>query len=183
MGISGALFAPANLLCTPDEIWWSCCCTYSQDFPTGVAENGEVEFDTLADVSSLEGVPRTGHNVSFYEDSLRSGKGHFRKQQLSSNMRCLQAWGMCESYSRTSVTVNSDRLVAIAGGANLFRTIFPDQLKLTGYKSGIWTTSIEKGLQEQPLWRGNDALPALPARRYSAGHPIPSWSPLSFDGK
>lgn len=92
------------------------------------------------------------------------------------------AWrGVLEFYSGTSVTYKDDRLVAIAGLVAIFRALYPTYLQHASYHSGLWPLGLRDGLH-QLLWRRSKGHP-LPSHRYPATHPIPSWSPASYDGK
>lgn len=170
------LFAPANLFCTADEMWWSCSrTTCSQIFPRGAWR-----YYAIKKLSENEDEGEYSSNVSLCGDTVRLAKGAIHGGYLRDDSTCDTWTGMISSYSGTSVTVNEDRLAAIAGVANLFRTRFFDELRESEYNSGVWST-LERpnGLQKQLAWKGL----SFPARRYSAGHPIPSWSPMSFDGE
>lgn len=173
-------FTPANLFCTPDEMWWSCCrSTCSQSFPKGVVEWVNTRYSTDPTVIFFEDESRM-KKAKFYD----LGRGNSFEALLVSWQDVLESWqNVLESYGWTSVTVESDRLVAIAGVASIFRTMFPNQLRNAGYHSGVWSTmgfeNMADSLAVQLFWQGL----SFPARRYSAGHPIPSWSPMSFAGE
>lgn len=171
------LLAPANLFCTADEWWWSCSnTTCSQMFPRGAPD--PVTSSKLLSDNEDEG--EVSSDVVLCADTFRSVKMHIYERDMFESPTCDTWTRILNSYCGTSVTVNNDRLAAIAGVVNLFRTQFPDELRDSGYNSGVWSTlKWPDGLSRQLAWRGL----SFPARRYSAGHPIPSWSPMSFKGK
>lgn len=177
------LLTPSNLFCTADEMWWSCLhATCSQTFPGGVivriAKHVGYDSDNEIDEDHEDDEPM------FIEDSLRSKKGMITsKDPIFPQEQHRIAWeGVLESYTGTAVTFGDDRLAAISGVSNLFRTLFPDQLLNTGYHSGVWCLNFTDGLYQQLLWAGDRNFP-LPSHRHSATLPIPSWSPVSFAGK
>lgn len=142
---------PANLFCTADEMWWSC-------FHGTCTQT----FPAGTDI----------------EDSINEKK----LKIMWDGVGAWDAWrGVLESYSATSVTFKDDRLVAIAGLVEIFRSLYPTHLQHARYHSGVWSLGIQGGL-DQLLWRRSKGH-ALPSRRYPATHPIPSWSPASYDGK
>lgn len=79
-------------------------------------------------------------------------------------------------YTSTSVTNKDDRLIAIAGLAGVFRSTFKSQLREAIYHSGVWS----EGVIRQLLWSRNWRV--APERRIAAKK-LPSWSPLSCQGK
>lgn len=154
------IFTPANLFCTTDEMWWSCSDTTCSDtFPGGVLK---VDIYTML-------VP--------FIDHLRD-----RKQAImpgNTHPKPMESWtDMLRIYVGTSVTTASDRLVAIAGVANLFGATYPDQLHDSVYHSGIWL-SKDPDCLHQLLWYTSTPCPS---HTYSAECNIPSWSPLGLKG-
>lgn len=173
------LLTPANLFCTAKEMWWSCShTTLSQSFPRGAvnvwgARPYEVQFNNDDEVDA----------GCLCADIFRQGKQSMQTpEERKSPTRGLDLWSnVVLSYTRTSVTAGDDRLVAIAGVANLFSTLFPKELQISEYNAGVWSTpGSSDGLISQLSWRGL----SFPDRPYSAPrHPIPSWSPMSFPGE
>lgn len=164
------LFTPANLFCTADEIWWSCSNTTCSDtFPGGAL---------YVELLDLDGMP-----VQF-KDNLRDRKQAIIPGNMHSDP--IGAWeDILRYYTGTSVTNPSDRLVAIAGIASIFKSLYPNQLRNAVYHSGIW---LSKDLDYlcQILWTPNNPfdIDKFPSHTYSASAEcnIPSWSPLSFKG-
>ncbi|KAH7074856.1 heterokaryon incompatibility protein-domain-containing protein [Paraphoma chrysanthemicola] len=79
-----------------------------------------------------------------------------------------------ETYSKTTLTVPSDKLVALSGLASLFRSVTNDE-----YVAGLWRSCLEHML----LWfitppSEIDCIPAVRPITYRA----PSWSWASLDG-
>lgn len=154
------LLTSANLFCTPDQMWWSCFTSSSnQMFPKAIPET-------------------RGHELYPFVDSIRRRKGNMMSSKESEDW--LKAWiDIIKNYSATSVTFSGDRVVAIAGLAKVFGSRFPN-LQHAVFHSGVWSTDI----MPQLLWfncysRGHRFIP-------HATHPIPrlpSWSPLSGQGK
>lgn len=150
------LLAPANLFCTKTEMWWSCACaSCSRTAPTGVRLH---ELDR-------------NNNYKRLNDSLRRKKKAFTVYE---SLDPIEFWiDLLHHYGRTSLTIGSDRLVAIAGIAGLFRSQF-SQLKTAAYHSGVWSVNIV----QQLLWHGLQDRPSHSQKQYH----IPSWSPLSYEG-
>lgn len=152
------LQTPANLFCTGNQLWWSCSSSScSQTFPWGMLNlYTSKNEDTFCD------------GIRERKLGIKPGKG---------GKEATFAWNdVIMLYSRTSVTVPDDRLVALAGIADLY----VHEMRLLGngvacYHSGVW--SIEA--IPQLLWR-IDGEP--PSSYLPASHPIPSWSPLCHQG-
>ncbi|KUI63676.1 hypothetical protein VM1G_10453 [Cytospora mali] len=166
------LLTPANLFCTTDEMWWSCShTTCSESFPEGVQEL----FWTM-------------HSKTREPQPFRDSLGRRRESIMPRDTPDpMKAWiNVLTFYPQTSVTVSSDRLVAIAGIANLFKALFPNQLQNAIYHSGVWFSSDIPRYLHQLLW-SRWKFRQLPLHTYAATYPMPSWSPanikedLSFD--
>lgn len=113
-----------------------------------------------------------------FEDSIQHRKGKIMFEWVEG----WEAWrSVLEIYTGTSVTFKDDRLVAIAGLAKLFRALRPAYFQHATYHSGVWQLDIRGGLR-QLLWRRSKGQ-SLPPSRWSATHPIPSWSPASYNGR
>lgn len=156
------LFTPANLFCTTDEIWWSCYdISCSETFPRGAKR---VDKDTLLS----------------YDDIFR-----YRRAKIMNSTGPLNAWtGILGGYPATSVTVPSDRLVAIEGIANNIRIRYANQLQDTVYHSGIWFSDDLQRCLRQLFWAGCplDNARKRPLNTYAAMGSVPSWSPVSYQG-
>lgn len=173
------ILARANLFCSRKQMWWSCNSNiFSQVFPRGgilpgSREKSGSEWDALIFTSRPVSLPGAHEHPT-------------------------DAWiRVLEHYTKTSVTYDDDRLAAIGGLAEVFRTIFPLVLEKALYHSGLWFHS-QNGMSLLPAtrhpngshddifqlyWHGHPDDDKVPAgRRTSLCYPIPSWSPLSFDG-
>lgn len=169
------LLTPANLFCTKDEIWWSCsCATCSRTTPTGVVKNPSKGPSYL----------RAKYGCVPFVDDIRKRKTIITGDLL--RLDPIRSWGdVLHSYCRTSITVDDDRLVAIAGIANLFRSLFPHQLQKAIYNSGLWSTNILQQLRwtaTPPPLHEEDEVEAIQGRLRPARIHIPSWSPLNCAG-
>lgn len=160
------LLTPANLFCTTKQMWWSCSETIcSQTFPE----------DSRGD-----------RRDSGWWDYPSNLKRALTSPDGAKDLKDVIAeWlNTLEAYTATSVTVEGDRLVAIAGLANVFRNSFSEHLQHAEYHSGVWSVDIIAQLR----WRGfpnrtiHPTDTGMPPRRWSGNHNIPSWSPLSFKG-
>ncbi|KAK7745060.1 hypothetical protein SLS53_003295 [Cytospora paraplurivora] len=159
------LLTPANLFCTADEMWWSCThATCSETFPGGAM---------MLNAFATGGDDR----LSTVIDTLGDRKTAIMPHNASNPMR---AWmDLIQYYPETSITVSSDRLMAIAGIANLFRAQFPDKLQTALYHSGVWFSSEYPNALYQLLWHHSYLAPMRP---HAVSYPVPSWSPMSCSG-
>lgn len=173
------LLARANLFCSRNQMWWSCTnSSCSQIFPKGELLSEDRDDSELV------------------KDPLRWRKEPILSPSAGGNP--ITAWTqMLEHYTRTSVTFEDDRLAAIGGLAKVFRSTFPRSLSGALYSSGMWfhgkfDTFMEDcflvkrpGLEviAQLYWHNALDAPNIPASRStSLRFPLPSWSPVSFDG-
>lgn len=152
------ILAPANLFCTGQQMWWLCHTgRYCQN--QSIIERMEVP------------VP-----ISGCEDPLHSGRNAIAN--LSGAPGSLRLWGeLLQLYTKTSVTFEDDRLVAIAGLAKVFQSVFPECVEHDCYNSGFWSTNIVFQLS----WHTTSSNVA--PNRYTADLLIPSWSPVSCKSK
>lgn len=146
------LLTPANLFCTPEQMWWSCfTSSLSQVFPKHI-----LGWDWRGGISRVV-------------DSIRDRKCNMMSPEKSKDWPNVWIDIVC-NYSATSVTFNGDRVVAIAGLAQVFASRFPN-LQRAVCHSGVWSTSVVPQL----LWYDYFSK----GYRFIPTHPIPSWSPLS----
>lgn len=156
------LLAPANLFCTTEQMWWSCSDkSCSQIRPNGCPIDGRSSAQTELDVLAKRKLAITAQG---------------------SHTDPIGPWaGVLEHYARTTVTFKNDRLVAISGIANVFRSLFPKQLGSAGYHSGVWSTDVLNQLcwtSRTKIWK-NAKWRAAPRHRFQTDHYMPSWSPAS----
>lgn len=154
-----ALLAPATLFCTAEQMWWSCAeRTCSQIFPDGAGIGVEDEYGSGLDFLTERKLAII--TPSEYPDPITE-------------------WTrVLEHYTATNVTMKDDRLVAIAGTASIFRSLYPEQLGLADYHSGLWSTELTRQL----CWCGQLLKQKVPDHRFPTLHHMPSWSPTSFNG-
>lgn len=155
------LLAPATLFCTPEQMWWFCedgC--QNSTYPNADRVFHEPEAEPL-----------------WWSRDFISTK----EATLTCNQDSIQAWiQVLRFYTKTSVTSAEDRLAAIAGLANVFRSRFAETLKDPLYHSGVWATS-DQSILRQICWMSTfGGRVQIPAERSSwLRYPIPSWSPAS----
>lgn len=151
------LLTSANLFCTPDQMWWSCfTSSLNQIFPKAIPE-------------------KRGHELYPFVDSIRGRKGNMMSPKEREHW--LEVWfDIVSNYSATSVTFSGDRVVAIAGLAQVFASRFPN-LQHAVCHSGVWSTDVVPQILWYNHFHGGHRFPPY------AMHPIPSWSPLSGQGK
>lgn len=164
------LLSSANLLCTADQMRWSCpMSSCSELFPLGQpVDPRRQEYEQC--------------NRPLEIDTLRALKAAVVVEGDSASSDPIAAWvKFLHFYSRTSVTYAGDRIAAIRGIAQTFRSIHPGTLRDAEYHSGVWSTDISRQL----LWRHAQD----PFRRSTWPDPepfssnpfcLPSWSPLSY---
>lgn len=155
------LLAPANLFCATEQMWWSCSeGTYSQTLP-----------ESIQQVHATSSVEKLLSN-------LRRDMTAF--DSITTPVSIIVGWmSILESYTNTSATRPDDRLAAISGLASTYQSAFPEVLKDCTYHSAIWSHEIWRQL----LWEGRARPDAsFPSSRFSATHPIPSWSCASYNG-
>lgn len=164
------LLASANLLCTADQMQWSCpMSSCSELFPLGqpVLPRNQEEFEQI--------------NRPLEIDALRALKAAVVVEGDSASSDPIAAWvKLLHFYSRTSVTYAGDRVAAIRGIAQTFRSIHPETLRDAEYHSGVWSTDISRQL----LWVNaqNYFTRTRPDPEPFSSNPfcLPSWSPLSY---
>lgn len=149
---------PANLFCASNQAWW--CCSEATVCET-CPEPGR---DKISDV---------------FHDYFRNDRELFiSPTSLSAPVLQLSRWLLLLAlYSGSSVSNQSDKLVAVAGLAKFVQKSYAQNLQNVEYHSGLWTTEIARQL----VWQ-RDPGQQLPKTRFKSTHPIPSWSPLSCDG-
>lgn len=158
------LLTPANIFCTGQQMWWSCCrMSCSQTFPRGFPS-------------------RLGRDISSkgFSDSISHRKRGFCwtiEEDLGDNP--LGLWDdIIKHYSMTTVTASEDRIVAIAGVAKVFASRFRT-LQGAVCHSGVWSVNV----LDQLLWATMRERHQTPYRELlRSTHPIPTWSPLSCQG-
>lgn len=166
------LLMPANLFCTAEEMWWSCSHTTGPEtFPRGAVRK------SILSTPSTEAILIKPFRELFTE----------RRKALMAHqaLNAIDAWmKILQYYPATSVTFSSDRLVAIAGIANLIKAQYPTQLKNAIYHSGIWFSPKDPFSLNQLLWsrRPEDKI-ALHTYAVSNPNLIPSWSPVNINGR
>lgn len=164
------LLTPANLFCTKQQMWWSCSSsTCSEIWPEYTPQ---LKSDLEKKDWKLEPPFWDGR------DSIRRQKVALtRNKDILEPKSLLQDWtDMLTSYANTSVTFADDRVVALAGVAGIFRSLFPEFQHVT-YHSGVWSGDH---ILEQILWQETKAAqPFSPHRINKTQYYLPSWSPLS----
>lgn len=154
------LLSAANLFCTDTQMWWSCShATYSETFPCGYPST---------EWPHLEGL--------LFEDELRSQKRHIlsAKHSRSDESNAAIIWSdILTFYTKTSVTLNEDRLVAIHSISRIFRSLWPHQLGEATYHSGLWSSDVISQIN----WTVNRLH--IPPHRLHSTFYLPSWSPMS----
>lgn len=153
------LLTPANLFCSDSQMWWSCAhASYSQTSP--------FQMD---------------NHPKFFEVSIQNIKAYITGRTEPWSVKIWQS--VLERYVPTLVTFGDDRLVALRGVAQLFRSLYPDELMNAEYHSGVWSTDIMRQL----LWQSGGAstlqirkqnVERDPTTRISTNYYIPTWSPL-----
>lgn len=167
------VLTPANLFCTNGQMWWSCAhASLSQTFPLrSVAEINQAIIDTEYFDSRL----------SFF-DSIRYMKSKI--QGRAQGPQTAQSWAaswhsILSCYAATSVTFGDDRLVALMGISDLFRSLYAEQLGEVEYHSGLWSTNILPQLMwTNTSWRLKPSSGKRQPPVKTAKHTIPTWSPL-----
>lgn len=154
------VLAPAILFCTNKQMWWLC-------------NEGRYCQNPLSYSRTYTAISKgTDWDPPFTEP-----RDAIAKPDTLSPFH--EGWGkLLRYYIRTSVTHKDDRLVAIAGLAKVYQSLYPRALGSAGYHSGLWSTCIIKQLS----WHTSTINIDLPKSRYTADHFIPSWSPVSCDG-
>ena len=126
---------------------------------------------------------------AFVESSIephefRNSDSSLRLSIPGKSANCIADWEACvEHFSRLSITVASDKLVAFSGIAKRFATLLQDE-----YVAGLWKSSLPYLL----LWRTDSGLimpgstmPDYPEYRYVRPlvYRAPSWSWAAIDGR
>lgn len=166
------LLTPANLFCTKEQMWWSCCATScSQSLPR-----------MLRDRTSPDDLDQFSDGVGLLKQGLLTTMTTTTTKTMTtedSEIDPLKLWGdIVRHYSGTLVTLEKDRLVAIVGLAKLLASQHP-KLRNAVCHSGVWSIDV----LPQLLWRSNTSYwkdEILSLTKFSGTtHPIPSWSPFS----
>lgn len=146
----------ANLYCLNAQLSWSCCHTScSETFPTN--DNRERQFT----------------------DELQQTKNAM--MGYSESMRPMESWkSVLLRYSSTNLTFDDDRLVALKGISDVFRSLHLKQLRGAECHSGVWSVDIWKQLMWERVHRPGDTK--LPAPKGTTNYLIPTWSPLKDIG-
>lgn len=149
---------PAILHFASGQVWFGCAeATYNEEHPAGLPSYmGELQFSNLKQLL------------------LQSQSAPASPEDAATRRReAMTTWfEIMTAYNATRLTRPSDKLVAIAGLANLLRLVFgPDIV----YNSGVWSYF----LVEQLLW----CTAALRAKRHQGRPRIPTWSWASVDGR
>lgn len=148
---------PANLFCAEDQTWWCCL-----------------------EASCCETYPRPGKDqfAKYFKDLLRGD--HLFLTSPEESIVPMERWlALLELYSATSVTDKSDRVVAIMGLVERLRELYRLPFQDSMYHSGMWSTDIVRQL----LWKGHNRRMVPKSRFTSTTHPIPTWSPFTYDGE
>lgn len=160
-----AVSTPANLFCTKYQLWWSCwTSTCTQTVPHGSPSRSSSDGTFLSNQSS--------RHFLYFINPMKEGNSPLSFTSIKNWLDILH------QYAPTSVTVNDDRLVAIAGIARTLSTgssRLSIKLREAAYHSGIWSVEI----CSQLLWKAKASWKPAPIARFAAAHPIPSWSPAS----
>lgn len=82
-------------------------------------------------------------------------------------------------YTSTTLTFDGDRLVALKGISDFFRSLYPDQLRNAESHSRLWSTNMIQQLPWQRIAEEHDQPARVPSTEYA----IPSWSPLKDIGR
>ncbi|KAI1745447.1 heterokaryon incompatibility protein [Xylaria scruposa] len=145
------ILAPRVLHFGKNQVLWECLTEHKcEGFPNGIPWSWSRSHKNIDPL--LDSLSRTGLNESQKMDDY-----------------ILELWRkLVMKYSRCALTYPSDKLVAIAGIAQLFRDATGDE-----YVAGLWKSRLIEMLE----WRVNKPK-ALRSSEYRA----PSWSWASVDG-
>lgn len=149
--------AAANLYCTDAQMRWSCAHTsVSEAFP--IHDDREKVTDRI-------------------QESKNAMMGH------KETSRPIESWmSVLHRYASTTTTYDGDRLIALKGLSDLFRSLYPEKLGNAEYHSGLWSTDMIKQLWWS--WYRSDEEGDPPGWQPNVTtYRIPSWSPLKDVGR
>ncbi|KAK8098908.1 uncharacterized protein PG998_012149 [Apiospora kogelbergensis] len=182
-----ALLAPRTIDCGKTQLFWRCdALTASEELPGGLpttminySSHPTQEILPHSTVESLRSMAEkmkkweAGTHSSMSESGPLTIEAFFREGTRDMSPR--EFWcTVVELYSRMSLTVETDRPIAMAGVIDTFRPF------LGQYWAGMW----EKLMPLHLLWCTIDSLWADDSSRCSrpAKKRAPSWSWLSLEG-
>jgi hypothetical protein len=160
-----------------DELFWECSGLHaSETLPLGNNASGSRYSDQAMMKTTLQGQSMSDNEASTYQSSNRpSHPGYLGYHGVH------HLWGnVVRCYSRTDLTVPSDKLTALNGIASSAARRFGLSMTEQHYLAGLW----RHRLPQQMLWHGDqrrlpDTAGELALRL--ARH-FPSWSWASFPG-
>ncbi|KIW02166.1 uncharacterized protein PV09_06649 [Verruconis gallopava] len=153
------LLAPRVVHFCEDQVAWECA-----------------ELD--ASEASADGISRLGHKNGLVQDRVRLKAFTALTSQMETEAHA--NWkSIVERYSKTSLTKPSDKLIALAGIAELFHEQIAEQRQTqVKYVAGIWETF----LASQLLWRVETVYKnekfQYPSRRPQRDIPSFSWAAI-----
>ncbi|KAF2833349.1 HET-domain-containing protein [Ophiobolus disseminans] len=155
------MLAPRVLHFGKDQLLWECkeqdaCESYPNSLPPIYATQIYTNFKAMDSSIYMEKFSKRGHNISLDNAAHR-------------------LWNMIvRSYSRTLLTVPSDKLIALSGLAKRMSQIMKDE-----YIAGMWRKEIAASLSwyvvNQEQINGSSSVRPSPYR-------APTWSWASVDG-
>ncbi|KAE8859456.1 hypothetical protein PTNB29_06687 [Pyrenophora teres f. teres] len=170
------LLAPRVLHFCHNQLAWEC-----SDFSTTEAQSNlqlpiKIHRDGIYQEGRLKDLtPSVGRK--FREPRLR---GMPDPDEHVEDLYIYELWKrVIETYSRTHLSYVSDRLIALAGIARLFRDkLFTSEPKPT-YIAGLWDKHIESQLlwQVNEVYKGNGVFDT-PAKRHPMSGPSFSWAAI-----
>lgn len=113
-----------------------------------------------------------------FKDTIRQKKENMKA--CMDRAQTTSTWmSLLSSYMTSYLTFESDRVVALRGVSELFRSLCPDhQLENSTYHSGLWSTDVLRQLS----WARRLDRKDWPQRRRDERYLIPTWSPLREPG-
>jgi len=162
------ILSPRTLIFSDARVFWECRCRQGCiDFSEGYREVG----DELEGCSHDE-IARRLFDAGVFIKANALFSGDFDETLFqNAHDNAYKIWKMLVvKYSRLSLTIETDKLVAIGGLAGYFNEVFSDV-----YLAGMWRSTLLDDL----LWYANPER--VPGRRPSI-YRAPSWSWASLDG-
>lgn len=140
------LLSPRTFQFADDQVFWECC--------HGVACEAIPEFDDFRYHKDLGFDKRALRNIS--NEKIEDFESQLRETLSPRNSGAVHNfWEQCvEAYSRTSLTYQSDKLIALSGIASVIASKIQDH-----WVQGLWVGTLPQDL----LWRSdNDTTGSMP---------------------
>jgi hypothetical protein len=153
--------APRVLYFTPNQVFWEC---------------GEVRFEENRPHEDLKPARQDRHDFS------NPPYRHMAFEETSctwTEIQSYKAWSdAVESYSKCSLTMSKDKLVAIAGLAKLLKESFGEH---TEYMAGLWIHHLFLHLVWEPQPYRYSFTGKSPRQKRPTEYRAPTWSWASID--